>query len=223
MRPEVELDGVDPFATGGCRVCYRDPRDPTRCLKIMLPDGGEAGERQRRRGWMVWTHRTDYYEENSREWREYRKLAARLAPAWPEHLVACHGFVGTDRGQGLVADLVVDADGSPALNAAQYVRQHGIDARCRRALRDLRRFLMRRLVLLRDTKASNVVLREQPDGGLLAVLVDGLGNSEYIPVSEWIPGLARRKIRRKWRALLRRIRSEARSRRRRGDRPSLQP
>ena len=77
-------------------------------------------------------------------------------------------------------------------------------------MKELRKFLLGRRVLLRDAAANNIVLREQRDGTLLPVIVDGLGNSEFIPVSGWIPCAARRKIGKRWRALLGNVRKLAR-------------
>ncbi len=208
-RPELFLGAARPFARGGCRLVYRDPRDDWRAVKITVSGGGEGAKKRAEAGWIRYLHRHDYYDENNRQWREHRKLARRLGLPWPRHLSRCYGLVRTDVGVGLVVERVANADGTSALNMEEYLRLHGLDARCRRALKELRRFLLGRRVLLRDAAASNIVLREQGDGTLLPVIVDGLGNSEFLPVSGWIPCAGRRKIRKRWRALLDNVRKLA--------------
>jgi len=214
--PEVDLQGCKPFARGGCRLIYPDPRNPRHCLKITVPGGGEGGARRAEVGLLRWVHRPDYYDENSRQWREHRKYARRFRRVWPPHLAACHGFVRTPVGRGLVVDRVTNADGSAALNAREYLLEHGYDEALRTALKELRHFLRRHRVLMRDAMADNIVLRREADGRLTAVIIDGLGNSEFIPLSDWFPPSGRRKVRLRWRALLKNVRL-IRRRARRGD------
>lgn len=209
-RPELILAAAKPFARGGCRLIYRDPRGDRRAVKITVSGGGEGARKRAEAGWIRYLHRKDYYDENNRQWREHRKLARRLGLPWPRHLSGCYGLVRTDVGVGLVVERIVNADGSAALNMEEHLGRHGLDARCRRALKELRRFLIARRVLLRDAAANNIVLREERDGTLFPVVVDGLGNSEFIPVSGWIPCAGRRKIRKRWRALLANVRKLAR-------------
>jgi hypothetical protein len=48
-------------------------------------------------------------------------------------------------------------------------------------------------------KSKNILLqRESPTAGRL-VVIDNVGNSDFIPLSHYIALLGRRKIRRKWR------------------------
>lgn len=210
----LDLAGLEPFARGGCRLIYPDPRDPRCCIKVPVGGGGEAAERRSAAGWLRWVHRRDYYDENHRQWREHRRYARRFRGSWPAHLAACHGFVRTAAGAGLVMERVANADGSAGLNLREHVRKHGYDRGVRAALKDLRRFLLAHRVLLRDATAENIVLSRRSDGSLCAVIIDGLGNSEFIPVSHWIAPLGIRKVRSRWRIILRNVRSISRSARR---------
>ena len=200
MRPEVALGGRRPFAAGRCRFCYVDPRDPAVCLKIIKPAARQGRPKD---------------DENQREWRAYRRLVRQVGYPWPGHLVACRGFVATDLGPALVTELVRQADGSPAVTVGGYVTRHGWDARCRRAMRELRRFLLQHRIIFRDVRVDNFLLRELPDSRLQAVLADGLGNAEFIPCSDWIAPLGRMKIARKWRLVIGKIRGKAARRRER--------
>jgi hypothetical protein len=48
-------------------------------------------------------------------------------------------------------------------------------------------------------KPKNILFRlDGPDSGTL-VIVDNIGNSDFVPLADYSAALARRKIRRKWR------------------------
>jgi hypothetical protein len=200
-RPELALAAARPFARGSRRLVYRDPRNERRAVKLTVSSGRASATVAPGAGSL---RREDFRGESERQWKEHCLLLRRLGLPWPRHLPACYGMDTTDVGVGLVVELVADADGSPAASLARHVGVHGLDARCRRALKDLRRFLVQRCVILRDVRPDNILLREDRDGTLVAVIVDGV---DVAATTRILSFCRRRRVVRQWRSLLAQLRA----------------
>ena len=58
---------------------------------------------------------------------------------------------------------------------------------------------MQNLIITMTLKPKNILLQQYGAGRGRLVIVDNIGNSDFIPLANHSPWLARRKIRRKWR------------------------
>lgn len=203
-RPELALALARPVARGARRLVYRDPRNERRAVKITV--AGKGGQRG-----MHSLKRVDFSDETRRLWQEHRALMKRLGLPWPRHLAACYGLDATDAGTGLVVEFIGAADGSPAPSLTERLRRHGFDAPCRRALKDLRRFLLQRGVVLGEAKLDHILMRSDSDGSLVAVVVDGVDISA---TARRISLRRKRRVARIWRDLLAAVAEVARMRRR---------
>jgi hypothetical protein len=174
------LDKTTLIGRGLHRECYLHPKDPHRCVKIVV-----AG-------------RSD---ENRREARYYSRLAAR-GISW-DMLARFHGLVETSLGEGAVFDLVRDHDGSISRPLSEYLQRPEKNPACSTilpgALPALKRYLLENRVVTMTLKSKNILLQLTGQGEGKLVIVDNVGNSDFIPLSHHVPGLGRTKIRRKWR------------------------
>jgi hypothetical protein len=207
-RPELALAAARPIARGVRRLVYRDPRNERRAVKVTIA-GRTGPDRKSLPQDLQSLKRVDFSDETRRLWREHCDLMKRLGQPWPRHLAACYGLDATDAGAGLVVELVANADGSPPPSLAQHLRRHGLDARCRRALKELRRFLLRRRVILAAPRLDNILLREEKDGTLTAVIVDGV---DVPATTRRISFCRKRHAARVWRELLAAVKELSRSR-----------
>jgi hypothetical protein len=196
-RQRIRLSDREPFAVGGFRACYVHPENRARCLKVVLPGKG-AADRRREDSFIAHFRPDWHYDENLHEARFLELLEKQLGCDATAHFILSHGFTETDLGAALETDLVRDPDDVVSITAKEYIVQNGFDDAAHSALEQLHRFLLRRRVLVRDPFVHNILFQKQADASLRAVIVDGLGNAEFIPFSEWIPALARRKINRKF-------------------------
>jgi hypothetical protein len=188
-RPSTDMLELDPHAligTGLHRECYLHPEDPSRCIKIVVAGTGN---------------------ENHREQAYYAALARR-GVTW-EMLPRFHGLVPTNLGEGAVFDLVRDYDNRISLTLGHYLGSEQLtllhcDA-LRQALRDLKNYLLEQRIITMTLKPKNILFQlETADTGKL-LIVDNIGNSDFLPLANYSTRLAQWKIRRKWRRFERSI------------------
>lgn len=183
------------IAAGLHRECHRHPLDENLCVKVVVRGN---------------------QKESRREQKAYR-LAKKRIGTW-ETLPRFHGEVPTNLGAGAVFDLIRDADGSVSRTLEAYLTETALtDTQCTGlilALRKLRDAMLRNCIVTMTIKPKNLLWqrastdrRSEPfaeQAGRL-VIVDNIGNSDFIPLADYVPPLARQKIRRKWRRFIERL------------------
>ena len=197
------------ISRGANRVCARDPRDPTACLKFELPasERTPAGGRQRLRRWLA--SRMPYFGDNHAELRAYRALRQRLRARTDGKLAACHGIVATPHGIALRCDCIVLDNGRPARSLYHhlFVQPHyPADVLCE-AVDAFENWLLDNGVPLFDLNAGNFVVVPYGDRAAL-VCIDvksAASGKEIVPISRWFKPLMRRKIQRRAQRLRQRI------------------
>ena len=75
-----------------------------------------------------------------------------------------------------------------------------------RAIAEFKDWLRRELFLTRDLLPHNIIAVADGPERLRLVIVDGIGNSEFLPLSHWFKLCARAKVERKIRKFDQRIR-----------------
>ena len=112
------------------------------------------------------------------------------------HVPEYFGCVQTDQGLGIVTALYRDHDGGFPKNLEQLV-PYGISDHLELAIIEFKEWLRRTLFLSRDLLPHNIIAVAGSDHSYRLVIVDGIGNSEFIPISSWFKQSARKKIERK--------------------------
>jgi hypothetical protein len=210
----LRLSAARPFSFGGNRVCYVDPRDITRCIKLDRSDRTPA-DRRRRRKFPFNLRPLSSFDDNREEYRAFRDIQTRHDEEMSRHLPRCHGWVETDLGRGLVTDLVRDDEGRVSETLETIVWRDGFNAELRKAVGELERFWITNGILSRALLPHNVVVKRATDGSSRLVVIDGLGSPALVPIAKWFKPLAIRKARRKAAVLLERAEA-LEERRRRG-------
>ncbi|MBF0586869.1 hypothetical protein INT08_06285 [Prosthecochloris sp. N3] len=173
----LDLANAEILGRGSSRVCYVHPEDGTKCVKVVF--------RQPR-------------EVLPEEMKYYRRFQQR-GRSW-EMVARMYGTVETTAGRGVVFSLARDDDGAVSKTLDHYIRAGGIDAgMLAGALLCFRRYLQREHFVVRELKADNLVYQKRDDGQGKIVLVDGLGNNEFLPLADYSRLFAWRMHRRKWR------------------------
>ncbi|WP_427184338.1 YrbL family protein [Bordetella bronchialis] len=110
----------------------------------------------------------------------YSMHLERLGVAGP-HLPRVHGWVRTDRGRGLVVDLVQRADGTPCPTLSQALLDGTIsEMEAVGLVYEACDWLTRNGVMLADYGVDNFLVRESPSGDrAYLVFVDGLGTRHF--------------------------------------------
>lgn len=175
----IHLDPCSLVARGLDRECYVHPENPDHCVKVTVSgDFSQAtGERK-------------YYERLLR-----RNVSWRMISRF-------HGVVSTNLGEGLVFDLIRDYDGSISKSLGWFLSKSSRTPATEQLvayLSSLKIYLLAERIIVRDLKEDNILVQRLNATETKWVIIDGLGNNEFIPVSELSARLARRKIMRQWR------------------------
>ncbi len=196
----IRLTNQQPFAEGDNRLCFVDPRDSGRCLKVMKPNVLEQQYRAAR--WHKKLRGRQAMDDNFREAQAYAQPAIRNGgeEIW-QHLPRWYGQVETDLGQANVTQLVGDAPGQPGPTLERILKKRGLAPEVVRALEDLAGWLNDTGVLTRNLLPHNLVAIEG-DRELQLFIVDGLGASFPARLMSRNPRLraryTRRRIQRMW-------------------------
>ena len=175
----LTLDPSQLIGRGLRRECYFHPADEKKCVKVVV-----AGD----------------HKETVREQSYYRLLAKR-GISW-KMLARFYGNTATNRGPGTVFELIRDYNGEVSKTLEHYLSATGEtgldDQKLSRALALLKRYLLQWKIVTMSIKPNNIVFKKTTasEGGL--VIIDNIGNSDFIPICNYVAFMARRKIRRKW-------------------------
>jgi len=161
------------------RECFIHPDNHERCIKIIV-----AGNSN----------------ENHRE-AKYYGLLARRGISWAM-LTRFHGLVETNLGEGAIFDLVRDYDGGVSKTLTYYLSSEELTTVNSKplasALARLRAYLLENRVVTMTLKTKNILFQKTAESDGKLVIVDNVGNSDFIPISNYSTTLARLKIERKW-------------------------
>ena len=186
----VTLDDNSLIGRGTLRACYLHPHNDELIIKVALPDR-EGGN-----------------DANHKEFKSYQKIRQRHQEL--HHLSHCHGFVETDRGDGLMCDCIRDYNGDIAKtiwDIVVYQESCDVDYLVEVA-RTMCNYLMANDLFLFDINLKNVVLKKREDQSYRAYAIDLKGpydNKEFLKLSSRITFLGRNKLRRRSKQLLERI------------------
>ncbi len=182
------------FAEGGRRHCFVHPDDPSRCVKT-LSANGDPRTRKKAAVWYKKLRPLSMFDDNARELKSFLQLQQCGERVW-DHFPRCYGIQPTSRGDGMVTDLIRDADGTVSKTVRQYIKAHGKTPELLAALDRFLAELHALGVITRDVLDHNLVVQVD-DGKLTIYMIDGFGSSEFLNLSHWIPVLGSRKIKRK--------------------------
>ncbi|RLS53351.1 MAG: hypothetical protein DWH91_14690 [Planctomycetota bacterium] len=215
-RRVIILASLSPFGRGGKRECFVDPLDPDRCIKVPRP-GYEPEALFRAAPWYQrWRKKVDDFDKNFRDWEVLSKLEPQ-SDIW-RHLPRCHGWVQTDRGRGLAIEMIRDHDGQISRSFKDYLWTEGFNDAARLAVEDYVTHARRYPLATRTLVLYNFAAQVRVDGTVRLVFIDGLGTTEFVPLSLWSRSVARWKCERKIRHMWKQIK-ELMAQRERGENP----
>ena len=117
-------------------------------------------------------------------------------------LPAYHGDLETSLGMASVFDLISDTDGSTSRTLGYYLQSEELTQQnyegLLSSLSQLKNYLLSQKIIVRGLAHRNIVCQRNETGIFRLAIVDNIGNSEFIPISNYIDFLAERKIHKKW-------------------------
>lgn len=197
MYDTIKLSESRPFGAGGNRACYLDPRDDSRCIKVILPERTATKKRAQVKG--IKSFRPlGYYDDNLRELKSFHLIQKYLDSEVWTHLPRCYGLVDTDLGVGIVTDLIRDYNGTISICLKTKLRAHGYDDNFRNALEEFIAYLRSTALPTRDLLLHNIVASDLDLSGRCRFhLIDSFGSADILPFPYWFKKLAQIKVERK--------------------------
>lgn len=164
----------DPIGIGRERMCFVHPEDPRLAIKI-----AKAGDSA----------------PNRAEIRFYRGLKSHGATTG-KHIPRFHGSCETNRGDGIVVDLVRSYDGEIARPLNWYLA-HGFPIEeFEDSLEELRQFFLQHLILFDESlSSSDLLVQRTAAARVRLVVINRLGQAAK---AGWFAFLKRRRIQRRW-------------------------
>ena len=199
----LKLAHLEPFAIGGTRRCYIHPQDERLCVKVLRPDRTPAARHRQAKGWRRLKGERGF-DDQRKEQKAYAALLKRGQRDW-RHVPRYQGSVTTDQGVGIVTDLQRNHDGHFPFNLEELLPR-GMTAALAEAIDEFQTWLRRDLFLSRDLLPHNIIAVAESPNRYRLMIVDGIGNSELLPLSSWSKHCARLKVERKIRKFQGRIR-----------------
>ncbi len=193
----LELGGEEAaFSRGGNRLCFVDPRDSTRCIKVARPDRTPAIKR-REAGFPKNLKPDASFDDNREEARVYAGIQRRIGEPAFELVPRLYGPVDTDLGPGLCFDLLRDADGRISVSLKQYLWQKGEAPALAAPLESFCAHWAALGMPSRKLLTHNIVVQCDETGPRGLWVIDGLGWPDLLPLARWFPPLARRRAARR--------------------------
>jgi len=166
-----------PLGMGKERMCFVHPEDPRLAIKIPVSKSDK---------------------QSKREIRFYRKLEKR-GGIDEKHIPGFHGLCETNRGRGIVVDLVRNHDGEISRPLNWYLAQGFPIEEFEPYLEELKQSFLKNLIIINhDMTIGDIVVRKTAAARFHMVAIGGLGEESAFDWPNAIAFLARRKIRRRW-------------------------
>lgn len=198
----LKLRDVKPVAQGHKRFVFQHPADPTLLIKVWQPD--VVKERWGERPWYKVTRRYGQYISLQRELSESLALAVRFPGGVPV-LQKFGGIVDTDYGIGVIVEKLIGRDGGLAPTLGTLGQRYGVTPHILQKLDQFRDEMIAYGVVIGKLHAQNVVLAVRNGEEERFVMVDGYGETAFIPVHIWSAYLNEAHTRRRIKVMIERL------------------
>ncbi len=172
------IDKSTLLGKGKFRACYIHPLDSTKCIKVSTTDN----------------HKPSLNDIKAHAYLEKKNKSLAM-------IAKLYGTETTDLGEGLVCELICDYDGEISKSFADCLRtelEPEFIAQLRKAYIEFKEYIFSEKIILRDLNAPNLLYRRTSENEGTFIIIDGIGDSDFIPVSNFLEFWAKIKIERKW-------------------------
>ncbi|MEH6578321.1 MAG: YrbL family protein [Amphritea sp.] len=197
MISTVTLGAVEQaFSQGGNRLCFVDPGDNRRCIKVPRHDRTPEIKRAKKRGLAKLKPLTSF-DDNHEEFLVFQRIARLVGDEAFELLPRCYGYFETEYGPGLCSELIRDDDGQISMSLKQYLWLYGYTDELKLVVEQFRQRWQVLAIPSRNLLLHNIVVQMVSEKISRLVVIDGLGWPDLIPFAYYCKSMARRKAARK--------------------------
>lgn len=166
---------------GNERLCYKHPELENKCVKITY---------NQKRG------RSD---ESKVEYKYFKKIKKRLSNPSDAPIALAYHWVDTDQGKGLLCDRVNDYDGKVS-KSLDYYRKNNLISKSYidKGIESLLDKLLQYSICINYVHDRNILVQFASKDDFRFILIDGLGNTNLIPLGYWFKKFARKQTARRF-------------------------
>ena len=187
----VFLGEKDLLTEGGRRLIYVNPEDNNKLIKIVKQK--DLDRKRRSLSFFKKWRNDNSISENTEDFNAY-KVYNRKSKEIFKFVPRLFGYTETNLGRGLMTEFVKNYDGSATMSLQDYLKKYGLTHKIHLALKLLYKQLLKYNFITRELKDFNIVVKYISKNNLRLYVIDGFGNQEFIPLSNYIGFLAKRKI-----------------------------
>ena len=176
---------LDEIGRGKERICYLHPYDNTKIIKVI---------------------HTSKSKQMKRELIIYNQLKNRQNINY-DHIPNFYGEVVTDRGTGYIFDVVINSDKTISKSLHYYLKSGFSLEEFHSQLEQLKAYLFSHKILFCNDVSyeGNILVKENIDGSLRLIIIDGLGDVILFNWINKIDYLLKQKIKRRWERCIQRL------------------
>lgn len=187
----IFLEKTDLLAEGGRRMVYINPNNDKQLIKIIKQS--DLDRKRKSLSFFKKLRSDKSISENTEDFNAY-KIYNKKSKEIFKFIPRLFGYVNTNLGEGLATEFIKNYDGSRAISLQEYLEKYGFTHKIVLALKLLKKQLLKYNLITRELKDFNIVVKYISKNNLRLYIIDGFGNQEFIPLSNYIPILGRRKI-----------------------------
>ncbi|GLS25874.1 YrbL family protein [Marinibactrum halimedae] len=193
----VNLGSIEnAFAQGGNRLCFVDPRNQHRCIKVCRPDRTPAIKRAKK-SFPASLKPLHCFDDNIDEFRVYERINHSIGEAAYQLIPRCFGFINTNHGTGLTTEIIMDDDQLISLSLKQYIWVNGLTEHLQAIIQAFQHSWVELGMPSRNLLLHNLVVQQKQQQPHRIVVIDGIGWADPLPVAYWSRHIARKKSYRK--------------------------
>lgn len=200
----IFLGEKDLLAEGGRRLIYVNPEDKNKLIKIVKQK--DLDRKRRSLSFFKKWRNDNSISENTEDFNAY-KVYNRKSKEIFKFIPRLFGYTETNLGRGLMTEFVKNYDGSATMSLQDYLKKYGLTHKIYLALKLLYKQLLKYNFITRELKDFNIVVKYISKNNLRLYVIDGFGNQEFIPLSNYIGFLAKRKINKHFKIFLNSIKN----------------
>lgn len=198
----MKLTNNDLLAEGGRRFVYINPEDKTKLIKIVKQEG--IDKKLKKLKFYKRFRPKKVIDENTEDYNAY-KIYNKKSENIFNFIPKLYGYIDTNLGKGLITEYICNYDGTCSISLKDYIKINGVDKEIWKSLKVLYKELLDSCLITRELKDFNIVIQIKSDGSKKLYIIDGFGNQEFIPISNYIKFIARRKIRKHFKIFIKSI------------------
>ncbi|MBO4957061.1 MAG: hypothetical protein J6C50_04470 [Rickettsiales bacterium] len=183
----IELIKEDFLAKGSHRNIYKYKDERDRCLKVVMPEGQKVLKQQNKH-WYKKVRPTSWYNENKKEIKAYKKLNKKNLEIF-NYIPKFYGIVKTNLGNAMLIDYITNS-----IPIGKYIKTYGLTNQLKEQLYEMFGVFYKNNVQIRDPHLDNCVIQICENNKIKIKLIDGIGNSQLIPIADYVSCIGKKQL-----------------------------